>query len=337
MLRLVSGLVRAGHEPTIVSTADWPEDRLCGAKLVTVRGESPEEFARLGRNAAQDCDVTLTLERVPGCDLFRAGDGVHAAWMERRAAFEPWWRTSLRSFNSKHRQLLALEQAVLDPERTGAIIANSQMVKREICARSAFPADRIHVIWNGVDVEPVTDSERASARARMGIPDGQVVAIFIGSGWERKGLAFAVRAVRTLPKLRLMVAGRGRGVRADSQVTLLGEVRDVRSVYAAADIFILPTWYDPFSNASLEAMAHGLPVITTSANGVSELIADGVHGSVVEPGDVEGLSQALRFWSDSDRRIAAREACIQHVEPLSVEANTIATIAAIEGVLKSRL
>ena len=71
----------------------------------------------------------------------------------------------------------------------------------------------------------------------------------------------------------------------------LGAVEDLPALFSAADVFTLPTIYDPFSNACLEAIAAGLPVVTTTANGFSEILTRGVHGDVVEPGDVTALAQ----------------------------------------------
>jgi UDP-glucose:(heptosyl)LPS alpha-1,3-glucosyltransferase len=79
------------------------------------------------------------------------------------------------------------------------------------------------------------------------------------------------------------------------------------ALYRAADIFMLPTIYDPFSNACLEALASGLPVITTKANGFSEIIENRRHGTVIDdPRDVAQISDALQFWSDPARRQQAR-------------------------------
>ncbi len=82
---------------------------------------------------------------------------------------------------------------------------------------------------------------------------------------------------------------------------------DMPALYGAADIFLLPTIYDPFSNACLEALAAGLPVVTTRANGFSEIIENGVHGTVMDdPRNVEAICEALLFWSDTRRREPAR-------------------------------
>jgi UDP-glucose:(heptosyl)LPS alpha-1,3-glucosyltransferase len=137
-------------------------------------------------------------------------------------------------------------------------------------------------------------------------------------------------------KIRLLVAGRGEAgpykttrlrFWREDPVQFLGEVADLVPVYAAADIFILPTIYDPFSNACLEALASGLPVITTRSNGFSEIIEDGVHGSIVDnPADLVGLRDAIRFWSDSSRREAARSSNMERASQFGISKNVAQTL-----------
>src|SRR5205823_2111200 len=105
----------------------------------------------------------------------------------------------------------------------------------------------------------------------------------------------------------------------EEPVRFLGEIADLRPIYAAADIFILPSIYDPFSNACLEALASGLPVITTCDNGFSEVIENGVHGSIVDlPNNVSGLRDAIRFWSDESRRVTARSTIIDRASQFDI-------------------
>jgi UDP-glucose:(heptosyl)LPS alpha-1,3-glucosyltransferase len=137
----------------------------------------------------------------------------------------------------------------------------------------------------------------------------EIAVLFAGSGWERKGLRFAIDAMERRPGPgRLLVAGRGDSRKFPSnRVQFLGVFPEMPSLYAAADVFLLPTVYDPFSNACLEALAAGLPVITTQANGFSEIIESGKHGTVIEcPDDVDAIGKALQFWSDPSRRAQAQ-------------------------------
>jgi UDP-glucose:(heptosyl)LPS alpha-1,3-glucosyltransferase len=166
-------------------------------------------------------------------------------------------------------------------------------------------------------------------------PD-EIALLFAGSGWERKGLRFAIEAMELSRdrKLRLLVAGRGdlRGYKSkrfftEEPVRFLGEVTDLRPIYAAADIFILPSIYDPFSNACLEALASGLPVITARDNGFGEIIENRVHGSIIDlPNNVSALRDAIRFWSDESRRATARSTIIERASQFDISTNVAATL-----------
>ena len=103
---------------------------------------------------------------------------------------------------------------------------------------------------------------------------------------------------------------------------------DLRPIYAGADIFILPSIYDPFSNACLEALACGLPVITTRDNGFTEIIENGVHGSVVDsPNNVSALRDAIHFWSDESRRSKARSTITERASQFDISKNVEQTLA----------
>jgi UDP-glucose:(heptosyl)LPS alpha-1,3-glucosyltransferase len=113
----------------------------------------------------------------------------------------------------------------------------------------------------------------------------------------------------------------------EEPVRFLGEVADLVRIYMAVDIFILPTIYDPFSNACLEALGCGLPVITSRSNGFSEIIEDGVHGSIVDhAGDLIALRDAIRFWSNPSRRAAARSANIELASQFDISKNVQQTM-----------
>lgn len=334
LLRLMAELGRAGHELFLVTDVEWPHDVFAADMARPVgtilKASSPTAFADGVREwrKRSGCDFVLSLERVWECDVFRAGDGVHASWLERRAKFEPFWKPLFRSFSAKHRQLVRLEHALF----TGGarrIIANSQMVKDEIIARFGTPAERIKVIYNGVPAsEP--SANRAEARAALGFGDADYAVLFAGSGWERKGLRHAIAAVNELPGATLLVAGRGktRGLPHSERVRFLGSQSraEMTRLLAAADVFALPTIYEPFSNACLEALAAGLPVITTTANGFAEIIENGVEGEIVAPGDISALAAALSRWTDVRRRTQIRERLLAKGAQFSIEANVARTL-----------
>ena len=335
--RLGRGLVDLGHNVLLFATNDWPKNDWAFGEIRHLRARSPTGFADELEEARRHvpAEVLMSLERVCSCDVYRAGDGVHRAWLDRRDALENPWQRMMRRFNMKHQDILRLEKVLLDDRGAERVIANSQMVKSEIVDLYNYRPDRIHVIRNGV---PLKDYQfdpaiREKKRIDLGIGADELVILFVGSGWERKGLRYAVAAVESIRnrKLRLLVAGRGRAADFSSNVLhFLGEVSDLRPLYAAADIFILPTIYDPFSNASLEALASGLPVITTRANGFSEVMEDKIHGSIIDrPDDVAALCQAIELWADPTWRSAARSAILKRAAQFDIARNVDQTIAVL--------
>jgi UDP-glucose:(heptosyl)LPS alpha-1,3-glucosyltransferase len=329
LLRLARALHALGYRPTLYATRDWPEDRWPFGPLVRLEARQPFEFARAFRQARRAEQIVLSLDRVPGCDVFRAGDGVHAAWLQRRSRFESAWRRWLRFLNLKHVALLALEREVFKTAK--AAIANSRMVAEEIVHWHDFPKEKIHVVPNGIG-PCIPRVSRQEARKRLQIPEGSFCILFVGTGWERKGLRFAIEAAESLGgETLLLVAGRGNANRYRSPCArFLGAIEELPSLFSAADVFTLPTIYDPFSNACLEAVAAGLPVVTTTANGFSEILTPGIHGDIVEPGDVSALARALGTWRSRDPAKTA-DACRLLAESYSIERNVQSTLDILKG------
>ena len=330
LIRLASALQSLGHVPVLVTTADWPDSRWINDQTVRLDGNTPEEFAASFRSAKTGCDIHLSLERVPGCEVYRAGDGVHASWLRRRAAYEPIWRRATRWVNRKHNELLQLESRVFDPNNTRAIIANSNLVRDEILAHSKFPAEKVHVVYNGLSA-PTKPADRAASRDALGIEADDLCVLFVGSGWDRKGLRTAIRAVEKMKRATLVVAGRGPADAFRSgSAKFVGPTNDLAALFGAGDVFVLPTYYDPFSNACLEAMAAGLPVITTPANGFSEIIAPGIHGAIVPEGDASALAEEMERWRDPRVRETARPLCLARAAEFSIERNARETLRILE-------
>lgn len=331
LLRLAAELQKNGEECVLVTTPDWPADRWPFGKILRITERGPKEFAEAFRATKTGCDVHLSLERVPGCEVFRAGDGVHAAWLERRNAFEPLWKRLGRLLNRKHTRVLELERRVFDPANTRAVIVNSAMVRDEILARFPYPAEKIHLVPNGI--RPFGElPPREESRNRFRIAHDVFCPLFLGTGWERKGLSVALKAVEMMESTELLVAGRGPAdfYRSD-KARFLGPVSDLMALFAAADVLVAPTWYDPFSNACLEALSAGLPVITTPANGFSEILEPGVHGETVPVGDALALAEALEKWKRPGFAESARSSCRERAAEFSIERNARETLKVLKA------
>jgi UDP-glucose:(heptosyl)LPS alpha-1,3-glucosyltransferase len=210
--------------------------------------------------------------------------------------------------------LLHLERQTFSPENTRIIIANSHRGKQEIIRHYRFPAARIEVIHNGTDPDRFRPRGPKSGR--------KLLLLFVGSGFERKGLGFAIHALSKLPAdVELKVAGKGNAapylrlahkLGVEARVHFLGVQSRIEDVYAQGDILVHPAIYEPFSNACLEAMACGLPVVTSRMNGASEIISPGRDGVVVEdPSDAGALAAAINLFCD--RKILG-EACAHACE-----------------------
>jgi UDP-glucose:(heptosyl)LPS alpha-1,3-glucosyltransferase len=220
------------------------------------------------------------------------------------------------------------------------VIANSKLVKNEIVREFGYTAENIAVIYNGVPPVQINhdDGRRAEWRRKWELRDQDFALLFAGSGWERKGLHYAIEAVRMMNRSNLLLLVAGSGIRPAAtppNVRFLGPVTDMASLYAASDLFILPTIYDPFSNACLEALAFGMPVITTKSNGFAEVVESGIHGQIVDlPNDIGAIRDAVDDWSAPDRREAARPKCALLASQFSMDRNLHQTLEVLEALAK---
>jgi UDP-glucose:(heptosyl)LPS alpha-1,3-glucosyltransferase len=253
-------------------------------------------------------DLVQSHERIACCDVYRAGDGVHAEWLAQRSRVQSEMAARLTRWNPHHRYLLAAERALFTSPRLRAVICNSEMVRNEIASRFRTSPEKLELIRNAVDsayFDPkLRGGMRGPVRGQLSIPKNANVVLHIGNGFERKGLATLLHALGKAPsKPWAIVVGRdkrsqeyvglARSLGIDSRIRFVGSVSDVRPYHAAADSFALATLYDPFPNAAIEAMASGLPVVTTPKCGAAEMLAEGESGFVRDALDVAGIAAAL--------------------------------------------
>ncbi len=341
----VTALKAQGASLTIV-TRSWPDGD--GSAIVV----DPFHVGSLWRDwsfaraacaelARRRFELVQSHERIACCDVYRAGDGVHAEWLAQRARVQSPLKRLATRLDPHHRYLLAAERALFTSPRLKAVICNSEMVRGEIGRHFGTDAAKLVLIRNAVDgaaFHPGLRAEmREAVRQQLALQGDAPVVLFVGSGFERKGVGtFLAALARSRGGCRAIVvgkdkrsaryAGEANALGLGARVRFVGAVSDVRPYYAAADAFALPTLYDPFPNAVLEAMACGLPVVTTPKCGAAEVVREGESGFVRDALDVAGFAEAFeRLDPATARRLgeAARDA-VAPLTPAAMAADYLA-------------
>jgi UDP-glucose:(heptosyl)LPS alpha-1,3-glucosyltransferase len=354
---LSAALCAAGAEVRILCVS-W--DGACGGQVGVERISVPRNpvplrlllFARAVRKWAANHPgwLLFSLERVPGAEVYRAGDGVHAEWLLRKRSLRQgsWPLDYLRPLNLAY---LHLERSMFGSPALRLVIANSNRGREEIVRRFGFPWEQIRVVHNGIDIARFPLDRKADARKRFrnrfGIPDGETVFLFVGSGFARKGVGTIARAASLLEErgceaFRVVLVGKGDPsayVRAaghgSGRLLFTGPVAGADDFFLGSDVFVFPTVYEPFSNACLEAAAAGLPVVTTTVNGASEVLREGVSGFLLEdPLDALALADRMEKMLSPDLRRRMGEQARRVAEAHPVERNTRETLEVLESAWK---
>ena len=269
-------------------------------------------------------DLVQAHDPLPGAHIYRAGSGLHQQWLKQMTR-DVSVKERQEVFAAKRNRLtIQFERSMFEHPALRAVIANSAMVVADIAELYPdFDQSRVHLIWNGVDHAKFSPELRLSRRARnrqaLQLGAQERALLVLGSGWHRKGVETALRALTKLPSnVCLLVAGKesrpGRyqelardlGI-ADSRLRWIGPTSDPLNLYAAADVFLVPSLYDQMPNASLEAMACGLPLVVSSTSGTRDLIHDGQQGFV-------------RDWWEPDDWIDPIVECLASAESMGVRA-----------------
>lgn len=344
---LVQALREQQHEVHVFARA-WQEERDAGVHFHRIPVMRAPGFLRALSFAWQaerlvshaGCDVVFSLERTVRQDVYRAGDGCHREWLLQRSARLPLWRRATIAINPFHQTMLALERRTFSPQRTRLIIANSRRGRDEIVRHFGFPAERIEVIYNGVD--GARFSPRPEARSGK-----DFILLFAGTGFERKGLQFCVDVLARLPAhVKLRVVGKGnaagylrraRRLGVAQRVEFVGAGGKIEKAYHEADLLVHPALYEPFANVCLEALASGLPVVTSRMNGAAEVLETGRDGAVVEdPADVEALGAAIRLFLNPERYAAAAAAARRTAEAHPFARHVEQTLAVLKRAMAAK-
>jgi UDP-glucose:(heptosyl)LPS alpha-1,3-glucosyltransferase len=316
------GLRAAGHQVSIFAdeirgaTADWEVHRVAtGPRLG--RTLSLLRFAWTAAPAARraGADLVLSFARCVGADLMRSGGGAHSSYV--RAARK--WRGALGAtamrISPYHRVQMLVERQAFRHPGLKRVIAVSNFVRDDLIREFGLVAEKTVTIYNGVDLDrflPAADaSERAAIRQKFVVPASARVVAFVGNGFARKGLGFLIEAWPLVAGgAFLLVAGadrqtdkfarRARALNIGGRVVFMGPQSNVEAILHAADAFAMPSLFEPFGNVVMEAMASGLPAMTSAFSGVAELMPPSMRGFRVEnPDDVGEVALRLGALFDA--------------------------------------
>ncbi len=304
-----------GHR---VPSLRWPRT----ARLLTFACFAPGFIAR------HRCDVVMSFDRLASQDIFRSGGGPHRTFLGKMRRAENFSRRLWYGISPYHRAVLAIERRQMENGGSKKIIAVCEQIAREIVEAYDVPPSKVEVLHNGIDLERFhprrRDNEGRRLREELNVPPDAPVALFVGTGFRRKGLDTLLRLWKSdeFRNIYLIVVGHDaklshyRSRWARKEIIFAGAQRLVENYYAAADLLVLPSIQEAFGNVALEALASGVPVVTSAGVGALDRAdADLREGLLDEVDDQNELkSKVVRFldrgrWpelSSSARRTAER-------------------------------
>ncbi|MFO8007578.1 MAG: glycosyltransferase family 4 protein [Candidatus Brocadiia bacterium] len=293
-------------------------------------------LARASGKALQreDADVTFSDQKCWGAQIVRPGGGVQREYVRQRSkTFRSPTRRALKqalyAVSIREKLRIFIDDRLYRAPGPRLVVANSRMVREDLLVHYPHLEGRVRVIYNGVDPERfhpgLRDEHREVVRRELDLPAEALVCIFVGTGWRRKGLSTLLEALGLLARRELprpvygLVVGRGNEKRAreTAEAHEAGELvrfvgwQEPDRYYGAADLFVLPTYFDPCANSTLEALACGLPAITSAYNGAHELLTPGREGFFIPEAHEAGRVAAFveHFMEPERLRRAGQAAC----------------------------
>ncbi len=282
-----------------------------------------QSLRRALRRQGAAFDVVHGYGKSVGMDVLQAGGGLHSRFLEYLRRSEGGGQAAL---TPEDKIKLAIEKEQFPPGPDGPhYVALSRMVERHILETYDIPAERVHVIYLGVDTRRFSRDAarrlREPSRARLGLASDETALIFMAHNFRLKGLKPLLEALAVLRgrglRPSLVVVGRGRQgeframaerLGVGGQTRFAGAAARSEEFYAAGDLLVHPSFYDPCATVVFEALGCGLPVVTSVHNGSGEILAGTAAGEVVDPEDVEALAAAIERYLSPQTRAQASAA-----------------------------
>ena len=372
---LAHRLVGLGHEVAVYAESCRDGALPKEARLIPVAApglfgwQKTWNFARNSERAlrlaevAREFDASVGLINTWHHDVLIPQGGVHGASLDHNARrFPSAFRRGLyrlgKQINPKAWVYGAIEARQYDPKLgSKRVVAVSEMVRGHLEHYHGVPRERITVIPNAIDANRLSmdnpSQARADLRSELGLPMDATVALFVGHNYELKGLRPLLHGLRlrldrnpSARPIHLLACGGGkpkafrgltRKLGLDSSVHFLGFRPDIRPCFHASDFFVSPTYYDPCSLVVFEALACGLPVITTACNGAGEQITPGQEGFVIpHPGALDQLADSMDRMTDEPTHRAMAESATKLGQEQSIDRHVARLVAVLEQVAEAR-
>lgn len=278
-----------------------------------------------------------------------------------RSRFIQSYKKATAFANFRRATLLHAEKKLCNNPDGPTIAALSKYVADQFRQRYKLDDSRIVVIPNGVRVDERIDTAvagklRAQILAKLSLKemDSPIFFLFAANNFRLKGLAVLIKAMHLeaaryrASKAYLIVAGRDRArtyrhlakkFKVDTKIVFLGKVRHIQNALSITDVAAIPTFYDPSSRFTLEALAANKPVITSRFNGATDLFSDSTHGKVIAcPRDIPQLAAAIAHFTNPDniQKAAAAIAADNLREKISIKRTAQLTEALYESIIEKR-
>jgi UDP-glucose:(heptosyl)LPS alpha-1,3-glucosyltransferase len=360
---LAAALRRRGHDATLAASSFGESVKGASDVLLQVRGATRawryERFLdQLDAYLAESSfDIVHAMLPVRRCDVYHphaglAVEAVETGHLKHQSSSSRMVAKTLNRFNRRRQKFAAIERELLTSSNPPVVPCLSDYIKSVVRKHYDLPSGKLTTLFNAVDLTKFDPGARPDTREelrnRLKIPSAGVVALMIAQDFARKGLREAIVATAKVadPRLVLLVVGKQdpgayrrlaqeQGI-AD-RVIFAGPTDDPYSFYRAADFFVLPTRHDPCSLVVLESLAMGLPVISTICNGACEIMADTMHGYILNnPVDTDGLANAMRRLLDPSIRAAMASACVALRPALSYDKHINELLRIYESVKRPR-
>ncbi len=358
-MELARLLADRGHEVHVVTSSRSPSPPdLVIHSIPTSTVLRPMRTAAFTRKASalferESFDIIHSVVPLPRADFYQPRGGLLRETLERNVAMRTTksrrlFKRALARLNVKQQSLSDLERTVFEPDGPG-ILAVSQYVARQCEKHYGVTPPRVRVVFNGVVIPGESADRRAedrrAIRSQYRVSDETLVLLFVAHNLRLKGMDSLIAATDKLVKsgvddFVLLVVGRDNPVRYNKRVEDLrltrhviftGPTQRVGAFFHAADACVHPTYYDPCSRVVLEALARGLPCITTRFNGAAEVMTDGGEGFILEaPDSVAELAERIAALRSSDLRRRMSERAFGLRDQISMERH----VGELEAVFK---